>query len=454
MKKLPTLSIREWDYIDWQKIAKALAEQSAQNLDSTSKAKLEQKAKQIFSDLCDFTMQKSSQVLLGFKDSKTLQVRQYVGIISTKSGFCVEILPKLADLDSKANTDEQQGSIKQAREVFLKMLKTLRDSPFKHLELSVQDIAPYPLLEAFALMFVREVKLLLQRGLRCDYISIESNHNVLKGRLLFNEHLRQNLIHKERFFTASDEFSANIAPNRLLKTTLLFLANQGFSPRTQSQILALLLYFDEIDEAQNIEADFSACPNSRHFKAYKNLLAWCKVFLKHLSFCPSGTKTRADSLLFDMNVLFESFVAWHLKKAAKSKGIKVYLQAKAHLMHNMQFNIRPDIVLEFINKHDKQVVIADTKYKRVDSINDIYSADLYQVLAYLNAFDCKNAMLIYPRIQSTNQHSLQKQHFAFKSFALPQDSSPKCSIYFFDLLAPESCARDLLNKLECFSQQG
>lgn len=444
MKKLPTLSIREWDYIDWQKIAKALAEQSAQNLDSTSKAKLEQKAKQIFSDLCDFAMQESARDLLGFKDSKTLKARQYVGIISTKSGFCVEILPKLADLDSKANTDEQQGSIRQAREVFLKMLKTLRDSPFKHLELSVQDIAPYPLLEAFVLMFVREVKLLLQRGLRCDYISIESNRNVLKGRLLFNEHLRQNFIHKERFFTASDEFSSNIAPNRLLKTTLLFLANQGFSPRTQSQILALLLYFDEIDEAQNIEADFSACPNSRHFKAYENLLAWCKVFLKHLSFCPSGTKTRADSLLFDMNVLFESFVAWHLKKAAESNEINVRMQVRKQLTHSAQFAIRPDIVLEFINKHDKQVVIADTKYKRIDCMGDIQHADLYQVLAYLNAFDCKNAMLIYPQLESNNQQPLQKPRLAFKSFGLPQDSSPKVHICVFNLLTPETSAKDLL----------
>lgn len=446
MKSLKTLSICEWDCIDVEKIKKALEQNPTQGTEVIPKAQ------EIFKDLCDFTMQKSSQVLLGFKDSKTLQARQYVGIISTKSGFCVEILPKLADLDSKANENKQQ-SIKQAREMFFAMLKTLHNSPFKRLELSAQDIARYPILEAFALMFVREVKLLLQRGLRCDYISIESNHHVLKGKLLFHEHLKQNCIHKERFFTASDEFSANIAPNRLLKTTLLFLANQGFSPKTQSQILALLLYFDEIDVAHNIEADFSACPNSRHFKAYENILAWCKVLLKNFSFRPSGIKMRADSLLFDMNVLFESFVAWHLKKAAESKGIKVYLQAKAHLMHNMQFNIRPDIVLEFINKHDKQVVIADTKYKRVDSINNIYSADLYQVLAYLNAFDCKNAMLIYPRIQSTSQHSLQKQRFAFKSFALPQDSSPKCSIYFFDLLAPESCARDLLNKLECFSQQ-
>ncbi|WP_407379621.1 McrC family protein [Helicobacter sp.] len=442
MKKLPTLSIREWDYIDWQKIAKALAEQSAQNLDSTSKAKLEQKAKQIFSDLCDFAMQERARDLLGFKDSNTLKARQYVGIISTKSGFCVEILPKLADLDSKANTDEQQGSIKQAREVFLKMLKTLRDSPFKHLELSAQDIARYPLLEAFVLMFVREVKLLLQRGLRCDYISIESNRNVLKGRLLFNEHLRQNFIHKERFFTASDEFSANIAPNRLLKTTLLFLANQGFSPRIQSQILALLLYFDEIDEAQNIEADFSACPNSRHFKAYENLLAWCKVFLKHLSFCPSGTKTRADSLLFDMNVLFESFVAWHLKEAVESNEINVRMQVREQLTHSAQFAIRPDIVLDFAN--DKQAVIADTKYKRIDCMSDIQHADLYQVLAYLNAFDCKNALLIYPQLESNNQQPLQKPGLAFKSFGLPQDASPKAHICVFNLLTPETSAKDLL----------
>lgn len=433
---MKTLTIREWDCIDVEKVKQVLEQDPKHKINST------QKAQEIFKDLCDFTMRKSLQDLLCFKDSKTLQARQYVGIISTKSGFCVEILPKLADLDSKANTDEQQGSIKQAREVFLKMLKTLRDSPFKHLELSVQDIERYPLLEAFVLMFVREVKLLLQRGLRCDYISIESNHNVLKGRLLFNEHLRQNFIHKERFFTASDEFSPNIAPNRLLKTTLLFLANQGFSPRIQSQILALLLYFDEIDEAQNIEADFSACPNSRHFKAYENLLAWCKVFLKHLSFCPSGTKTRADSLLFDMNVLFESFVAWHLKKAVESNEINVRMQVREQLAHSAQFAIRPDIVLDFTG--DKQAVIADTKYKRIDCMGDIQHADLYQVLAYLNAFDCKNALLIYPQLESNNQQPLQKPRLAFKSFRLPQDSSPKAHICVFNLLTPETSAKDLL----------
>lgn len=462
MKTLKTLAIREWDCIDKKKIIKIL-KQDSKKVDSRLESELDKKAQKIFDDLCNFAMQEQSRDLLGFKNKNTLKARQFVGIITTKSGFCVEILPKIAEPDSQGKYSAE--STQKARETFLKMLKTLRDSPCKHIELGTQNIARYPLLEAFGLMFVRELKVLLQRGLRRDYISVESNRNVFKGKLLFNEHLKHNFIHKERFYTAADEFSANIAPNRLLKSTLIFLSKQGFSPRTQGQILALLPHFDTIDVSKNIEADFNACSNSRHFKAYENLLTWCKVFLQNLSFTPSGTKARADSLLFDMNVLFESFVAWHLKKAAQersaeSKEIKVRTQVWGNLTHNENFTIRPDIILESCNK---KALIADTKYKRIDFIKDIQNADLYQVLAYLNAFDCKNAMLIYPRLESNNlqnqqsQENLQKQTFTFKSFGISQDSSPKLRIFFFNLLAPEDSAKTLLEShlgLQHFSQQG
>ncbi|WP_418964402.1 5-methylcytosine restriction system specificity protein McrC, partial [Cetobacterium sp.] len=84
--------------------------------------------KKTFEEIETFVLQNSNYVqyfkLGQNKRGKFLQAQNYVGIIQTKSGRTIEILPKITRLDEEEN-------IEKSKRILLKMLRTLKDSPFK-----------------------------------------------------------------------------------------------------------------------------------------------------------------------------------------------------------------------------------------------------------------------------------------------------------------------------------
>lgn len=266
--------------------------------------------------------------------------------------------------------------------------------------------------------------MLIKKGLKSDYIECEQNRKFLKGKLLFTQNLKHNFAHKERFFTASDEFSSDIAPNKLIKSTLLLLSTRNFSTKTNARIMQSRFVFDEISPSQNYDKDFAKCVNLRHFKAYELILLWCKIFLKKQTFTAYQGSEKAFALLFDMNELFESFVAWHLKRYVAHKQCKYEVKTQdtgKHLLlendKENKFRIRPDIVGY---KNNKANFIADTKWKILNfSRNDygVSQSDLYQVFAYLSKYQCQNGILIYPKIddENNNLQKLNEKVFKYKA---------------------------------------
>ena len=465
--KTNTLYVSEYESFNSNDIQKALGRESSavsnpQEVKSAPKEShpnqsikntIDSQAQKIFDECVKFARGKDK--LLKFQDSKTLRTQNYVGLIQTKSGFCLEILPKICNIDEKEskcecksnNADsidkeelqkniesfcenfksEASGDIKChtcghnkdsvhiGKEVLLNCLKTLKDSPFRHIDTANIKTINMPLLEIFAMSFLNECEKLIKRGIRKDYVSIEENRHFLKGKLLFNENLKYNFAHKERFYTAFDEFSPNIAPNRLIVSTLHFIKKQNFSQKTKERLNQLLFIFEEIPPSHNIKADFDKCHQSRYFSAYKLILQWCEVFLNHKSFAPYSGDSINFALLFPMEKLFESFVAFHLKKNANDYRLTTQAASK-NLIKNEKdenlFQLKPDIVLYYPNNPQK-IIIADTKWKILNSKNDgkkyasdkrkcgVSENDLYQMFAYASKYKAKEVILIYPLCEQT-----------------------------------------------------
>ena len=121
---------------------------------------------------------------------KFIQARNYVGVLQTKGGLTIEILPKIAD---KTDTDKSKA-------VFIKMLRTLKNFPFKSSNLASLKTQNLPLLEIFISMFLCELEALVKKGIKSDYVALEENLNFLKGKLNINEQIKRNSVHKERFY--------------------------------------------------------------------------------------------------------------------------------------------------------------------------------------------------------------------------------------------------------------
>ena len=326
---------------------------------------------------------------------KFIQARNYVGVLQTKSGLTIEILPKIAD---KTDTDKSKA-------IFIKMLRTLKNFPFKSSNLASLKTQNLPLLEIFISMFLCELEALVKKGIKSDYVALEENLNFLKGKLNINEQIKRNSIHKERFYVGYSEFLSDIKINRIIKTTLKFLYKKSNSSKNQQKIRELLFIFDEVSMCNDYKNFFTNYTINRQARHYEQTLLWCKIFLLGDTFTPHKGDDLAFALLFDMNALFESYVGNFIKKKFPSTALQ---HSEKYLIENPKgFKLRPDIFLE-------GKFIADTKWKIIrQDINEsekkykISQADLYQLYAYGKKYECDKLYLIYPKIDGVEQESMK-----------------------------------------------
>jgi len=346
---------------------------------------------------------------------KFIQARNYVGVLQTKNGLTIEILPKIAD---KTDTDKSKA-------VFIKMLRTLKNFPFKSSNLASLKTQNLPLLEIFISMFLCELEALVKKGIKSDYVALEENLNFLRGKLNINEQIKRNSVHKERFYVGYSEFLSDIKINRIIKTTLKFLYKKSNFSKNQQKIRELLFIFDEISECEDYKNFFAKLVINRQVKHYEQTLLWCKIFLLGNSFTPHKGDDLAFALLFDMNALFESYVGDFIKKSFPSTILQ---HSEKHLVeYPKSFKLRPDIFLE-------GKFIADTKWKIVSSRDDISQADLYQLYAYGKKHECDKLHLIYPKIDDIRQKTMKFRY----------DDEMWLEILYFDLEKDENNANLLV----------
>ena len=326
---------------------------------------------------------------------KFIQARNYVGVLQTKSGLTIEILPKIAD----------KNDAERSKAVFIKMLRMLKNFPFKSSNLASLKTQNLPLLEIFISMFLCELEALVKKGIKSDYVALEENLNFLKGKLNIKEQIKKNSIHKERFYVGYSEFLSDIKINRIIKSTLKFLYKKSNSSKNQQKIREFLFMFDEVSTCDDYKNFFEKLVINRQVKHYEQTLLWCKIFILGNSFTPHKGDDLAFALLFDMNALFESYVGNFIKK----KHIGTILQhSEKHLIEAPKsFKLKPDIFLE-------GEFIADTKWKIIrQDINEsekkykISQADLYQLYAYGKKYECGKLYLIYPKIDGVEQEPMK-----------------------------------------------
>ena len=335
---------------------------------------------------------------------KFIQARNYVGVLQTKSGLTIEILPKIAD----------KNDAERSKAVFIKMLRTLKNFPFKSSNLASLKTQNLPLLEIFISMFLCELEALVKKGIKSDYVALEENLNFLKGKLNINEQIKRNSIHKERFYVRYSEFLSDININRIIKTTLKFLYKKSNSSKNQQKIRELLFIFDEVLECEDYKNFFAKLVINRQVKHYEQTLLWCKIFLFNNSFTPHKGDDLGFALLFDMNALFESYVGNFIKKSFPGTILQ---HSEKHLIEDPKsFRLRPDIFLE-------GKFIADTKWKIIKLKDDILQADLYQLYAYGKKYECDKLHLIYPKIGGATQESIKFKY----------DDEMHLEILYFDL---------------------
>jgi len=418
--------------------------------------------KTTFEEIESFVLKNSSDTVQFLKIGqnkyhKFIQAQNYVGVIQTKDGTTIEILPKISSLKDDTKTkDNPKPKTKEdkSKKILIRMLKTLKKSPFKNFNMAHLKSSKMPLLEIFITMFLEELASLVRKGIKGDYISLEDNLKFLKGKLKIAEQIKKNSIHKERFYVEYQEFMSDRVENRLIKTTLQYLYKKSHSNKNQQRIREFLFIFDEISLCKDVKNDFLHVKPNRQMKDYEQVLLWCKTFLLENSFSPYRGNDVAFALLFDMNLLFESYVYAYLKRNGNFKNITP--QDKTHYLaylngKDKKFQLKPDIVI------DDGDIIADTKWKLLSeekTHQGISQSDMYQLYAYGTKYkNCKSMYLIYPYDGLDTQNSYQYfQDEKSMGYSVPEGQWKEkgklyLNILFFDVSQKEPKFKNMQSKI-------
>ena len=336
--------------------------------------------------------------VLGFDASgRKLRTTNYVGILTTRRGRPIEILPKI-DLSSGAAGAEDD---EETRKVFLEMLRVWRG--LRHAELppsSIRSLKRFPMLEAFVFLFLHNLAHLARHGLARRYVPVEDNLPYLRGRLLFREQIRENLTNRARFFVAHDEFNANRPANRLIRSTLSRLRRSVRNDANRQLLRELSDAFSVVPPSTDPATDWRRHSVDRTMQHYKPVMAWVRLFLFGEGLATYRGEHENQSLLFPMEEIYEDLVTSSFRRHQTGYGVRAQGPQRKLTRDPEAFTMKPDITLR---KGSENRLVLDAKWKRLKSRADdsrkrgISQADMYQLYAYGKRYECNTVALVYPR---------------------------------------------------------
>ena len=298
-------------------------------------------------------------------DWKDLKAKQYCGILNFDNQDFY-ILPKISN-----HNDEQNLNI------FIYMLMYAYDVKLSNEQIASCANQEHTILEVFVQMFAINLLNELKKGLYKEYLTKQDNLPVLKGKYLINENLKYNFT-KNKIYCEYDEFSSNNSLNQFFLYAVKYL--QKFV-RDKKLLKQCELIFDEI-EYKSVDINRVETINFNRLNVRFKTSFEIALLLLRQSIPLFHKDKKSFAFLFDMNVLFEKFIA----RMAKELDNNGKIQNKDNFG---DLTLKPDIILK------NQII--DTKYKKLDSLNDIKQGDKLQAFSYGINYKIENVMLLYPK---------------------------------------------------------
>ncbi len=322
---------------------------------------------------------------------RRLRAQQVVGVL-VGDDVTLEILPKI------------DGDAPTARASLVHMLAAVHDleidaGPSTDLGWQSQD-----LLEILIRLFCDKLAAVLRRGLPRAYVGKEDDLPALRGRLDVIRQFTALAASPQRLACRYEELDADIALNRILKAALVRLGGLARAHETRRRLNELLFVYDAVTLVPRATLPWQAVELNRTNAGWREVLAFARLLLGDRFQTTSAGGARGFALLFEMNTLFEEFIGRTLRRALAGSGANVTLQGpRRHALHDRArdrplFATRPDAV---VGRFGRTVLILDTKWKRLTGALEnprrgVGQADVYQMMAYAQIYDCRDLMLVYP----------------------------------------------------------
>lgn len=331
--------------------------------------------------------------LVEVENRRWLRMDNYVGIIETPCGTRIEILPKHV---------EGAESEAPSRRLLRRMISAALDLPARDVGLADLERFDAPVSEWVIGRFLEELDRLVQRGVRFDYVRVESEERFLRGQLDTVRQIRQGPGRDHLFRLRQDVFVADRAENRLLRLAIDQVAKATRDPAHWRRAQELRHLFQEVPASAAVSDDFERWQDGRLMAHYQAVRPWCEMVLhRQMPLAVAGT-WRGISMLFPMERLFERYVARWLHGALHT-GAELTTQAASRFLcqHDGSaiFQLKPDLLVA----NAGQRWLLDTKWKlltgqRTDKYG-LSQGDFYQLFAYAHRYvgGLGDMYLIFPK---------------------------------------------------------
>lgn len=347
-------------------------------------------------------------IKLGYKQ---LRATAYVGVIQL-GRVTLQILPKV---DSYGRDDGQnEKSVESAVANLLWMLVYAGELPVHENELASLIKRRANIFEILVRIFCDRLIEQVERGLFRTYQRREETLPVLKGRWLLSQHLRRLPLVRDKFLVTYEEFITDNPLNRVFYYTVNLLRTLTRDFRNRQQLDVLRMWFDEVTLLPRVSKhDLDQVTFTRLNAAYQPLFTLACMFLSQEALQLQTGQTQTFTFLFDMNILFERFVAGFLRRHRRQalpgslQECEILTQGRGNPRWLAQteigggrkvFRLKPDLLLR---RPDRTIaLVVDTKYKTQPTVKE---ADAYQMHTYADRHACADVLLLYPEAQMTPQ---------------------------------------------------
>lgn len=351
------------------------------------------------------------------RGERALQATQFVGVLRL-GGHTIQVLPKIY---REHSASDDRACEREATHNLLHLL-----SYAGHLRIHERHVASLmrrtsDWFEILTGLFAMSLDEEWQRGPIRNYQVVEADLPLLKGRWRLNEQLRQGE-RKHIFAVAYDEFTVDNPINQLFRFVVERLWLLTRDAENRRLLGTLRQRMDAVTLPPSVRSsDASPSILNRLSRRFEPALNLARMFLDGGALQLTEGDNDSFAFIFDMNRLFEAFVAAFLIRHKESilpaslEGADILVQAKgaAYFLARAEdkpvFQLAPDILLR---TRDSFPLILDTKYKQLQAhmrTQGVDQADFYQMHAYAHRYNCPRVLLLYP--QTAGITSLQPTRF-------------------------------------------
>lgn len=336
---------------------------------------------------------------------KALRARGVVGVIAAE-GCAIEILPKI-EFPGVGDT-EVNGSIRRR---LVHMLAVVLELKIDAGQITALDWQRETLLEILIRLFSEKLVDAVRQGIPRRYLEHAADLPVLRGRLDVTRQFTLLASDPSRLACTFDALTADIALNRIMKAAIIRLSRIARTASNQRRLRELAFAYVDIADVPISALRWDQVVLDRTNSRWRELFNLARLLLGDRFQSTSAGGSNGFSLLFEMNTLFEEYIARVLKLALADTDLRVVSQGgRLYCLesddHRGLFQTRPDIL---VKRGEDILQIIDTKWKRITSrIDDpkqgVAQSDVYQMIAYGQLYKCDQLTLLYPHHASAGIH--------------------------------------------------